>query len=1082
MLTTLSLFLLPVILPQDSLAGQLPKRDLGVEAYLSAYPEYDGRGIRVAVLDTGIDPGHPFLQATPSGTRKIVDWYDATTDGRLDTSWRTPAEDGFVYGLSGRKLTLGQWFKKDREYHLGRIDSSFLPGGLSGRISGDRRQEWEEAKRDWEEAGARWNALHPGDDTEVSVREEEIERRWTSGDVHGPVWDLVTFHDGEQWMVVIDNDQDGDLDEEPALRSFRESGDWHTLGDEANLNYAVSVPDDGDLTMLYFDSNGHGTHVAGIIGAYQGLDGRMNGVAPGVEFVAIKIGDGKYGGATSGFAIAKALDYAVEAGCTVANMSFGGPSFFADGNEPDAWVIEEARRRGLVVVTSAGNEGPTLSTIGAPATVDAAFSIAAAVWPDTQKVNYGSLAPSEPVLFDFSSRGPLPNGGYGVDFTAPGAALSTLPSWTNSKGENYNGTSMAAPQASACVALLQCAAAAEGLLANPARVHRAMRLGAKPLIQHAWVEQGFGVIAMLPSLAQLRSLNEIGASEIDYQVSVNNPFGNGAGIYLRDLADPSKVHDSTVSISPVFADDATNRERSDFLHTFRIEAESGWVTAPEAFYTSSNGARFTVRIDASQLAPGLHSTRLLLWDVDQPQAAGPEIVVPVTVVIPHQVTTGSARDFESYFACAPGQLERTFIRVPAGANYAKVKFTQLSSGRNEYRTGAGAVSGFRYEGDRQKRGRFFIDLDQSAEQTVPVEAGTVFEYTIASRWAVNQPAKLKLEVEFIGLVGQASEMVIPAGQEVGYFAIKSMLQATRASASAKIEGVAIPVMAAMTIVPDPIRATIMGGRGMFYGLVEWEQNIPDDTTVSLFTPYSIQTTEIREDLMLEVFDSMGRLHSRQIVWEWDTEIGSMDAGDYTFRLSYPSLGKEALESRFAAAEVRLHNQDSSLDMYTNLEKAMLAQGGGGNLRIPFMGARSIFARVPELEALESGAYYFGTLSLSDGDDTLLSVPLRVERPVGADNGTTVVEASSSVGRVSTEVSDSESAFFDAPNADAKTRLKNVRAWKEAESDDPEAALFELTVLAAAGLQDFAWEMAAGFLGDFPWYTAEFLAAAPAWNN
>ena len=259
-------------------------------------------------------------------------------------------------------------------------------------------------------------------------------------------------------MVVIDNDQDGDLANEPALQSFKESGDWQTLGDESNLNYAVNVPGDGDLTMIFFDTNGHGTHVAGIIGAYQGKDGRMNGVAPGVEFVAIKIGDGKYGGSTSGFAIAKALDYAVESGCTVANMSFGGPSFFADGNEPDAWVIEEATRRGLVVVTSAGNEGPTLSTVGAPATAEAAFSIAAAVWPDTQKVNYGSLAPTEPVLFDFSSRGPLPNGGYGVDFTAPGAALSTLPSWTGSRGENYNGTSMAAPQAAGCVALLQCAA------------------------------------------------------------------------------------------------------------------------------------------------------------------------------------------------------------------------------------------------------------------------------------------------------------------------------------------------------------------------------------------------------------------------------------------------------------------------------------------------------------------------------------------------------------------------------------------------------------------------------------------------
>ncbi|MGB0686399.1 MAG: hypothetical protein ACPGQD_09545, partial [Planctomycetota bacterium] len=50
---------------QDPLVGQMPKNDLGVAAFLAANPEYDGRGIRVAVFDTGVDPGHPFLQQTP---------------------------------------------------------------------------------------------------------------------------------------------------------------------------------------------------------------------------------------------------------------------------------------------------------------------------------------------------------------------------------------------------------------------------------------------------------------------------------------------------------------------------------------------------------------------------------------------------------------------------------------------------------------------------------------------------------------------------------------------------------------------------------------------------------------------------------------------------------------------------------------------------------------------------------------------------------------------------------------------------------------------------------------------------------
>lgn len=128
------------------------------------------------------------------------------------------------------------------------------------------------------------------------------------------------------------------------------------VGDDFNAQNpdAVPVPDDDPQ-----DCHGHGTHVAGIVGA----DGEITGVAPGVEFGAYKV-FGCAGSTTSEIMIA-AMEQALADDMDVLNMSIGSSHSWP--GYPTATASDNLVDQGMVVVASIGNEGATgLYSAGAP--------------------------------------------------------------------------------------------------------------------------------------------------------------------------------------------------------------------------------------------------------------------------------------------------------------------------------------------------------------------------------------------------------------------------------------------------------------------------------------------------------------------------------------------------------------------------------------------------------------------------------------------------------------------------------------------------------------------------------------------
>ena len=175
------------------------------------------------------------------------------------------------------------------------------------------------------------------------------------------------------------------------------------------------------------DCNGHGTHVAGIIG------GSRYGVAKRVRLVAVRVLDCSGAGSTG--RIVAGLDWIVRdhaAGTpAVANLSLGG----APSSALDA-AVRALVRDGVVVTTAAGNGDASGHGIDACSTSPARTGIAITV----SATDRNDVRPT------------WANWGRCVDLVAPGVGI--MSDWNSSDRatRTLSGTSMAAPHVAGAAA------------------------------------------------------------------------------------------------------------------------------------------------------------------------------------------------------------------------------------------------------------------------------------------------------------------------------------------------------------------------------------------------------------------------------------------------------------------------------------------------------------------------------------------------------------------------------------------------------------------------------------------------------
>ncbi|MFC4148338.1 S8 family serine peptidase [Micromonospora mangrovi] len=650
----------------------MPTNETGAESFKAAHPEWDGRGVTIGIMDSGIDLDQPALQTTTTGERKIVDWVTAT-DPLEDATWRA-----MITQVTGPSFTVGTttWTAPAGTYRFNTFRESITAGSdPAGDVNrdGDTTDSW----------GILYDPVTH--DIRVDVNQN---RDFTDDAVMRPYKEKFQVgHFG------TDNPDTAVREQMPFVVEYREKVDTTPVGGPGLVDY-VNI---GIIEAT------HGTHVAGITAA-NGMLGNsaFNGAAPGAKLVSARACSWG-GGCTAAALTTGMVDLVVNRKVDVVNMSIGGLPALNDGANARANLYNTLiNTYGVQMFISAGNSGPGLNTVGDPSVATDVVSVAASVSKDTWLANYGSVVRKDNALFNFSSRGPREDGGFKPSITAPGSAISTAPTWQPGGPvaeagyplppgyQMLNGTSMASPQATGAAALLLSAGKAKGQAVTPAALRRAIYTAAKPIAGVPTYAQGYGMFDvngawnLLDAGVQTRTYTSEApvCTELSQNLTKYNPASGafepnpnvGTGIYNRCAADRGgqKVKESRYYEVKLTRTSGPNK---GIAHNVAFRGNDGTYSAPAVVWLPLNKT-VTVKVKAKPLTTGAHGA---IMTVDDPATSTVDFEVATVVVASNPVT---APDFAF---SAEGSVDRNsftsyFVTVPQGAGALQVNLSGIATG------------------------------------------------------------------------------------------------------------------------------------------------------------------------------------------------------------------------------------------------------------------------------------------------------------------------------------------------------------------------------------------------------------------
>ena len=621
----------------------LPTQDTGAAQFLAAHPTWDGRGVTIGFLDTGMTLDNPALLTTTTGERKIVDWVTATNPAiDDDPTWldMSTQVSGSSFAFNGTTYTA----PSSGTYRIAQFNERNPL--IAGEIGND-------VNRDGNPTG--------------------------SSGLFGVLWN-PTSND-----VWVDANQNGSFADEAAMTDYKVNFDVGYFGTDnpatpiaERMPFVVQTDGKNKYVNIGIVSGAHGSHTAGIAAGNQLFGGAMTGAAPGAKLVSVRVCMFLPG--CTATALVEGMIYAAkQSDVDVISMSIGGLPALNDGNNTRAALYDSLiETYNVQMFISAGNDGMGLNTIGDPGLVTKVIGVGAYVSDDTYRSNYGATVYEADNLNLFSSRGPREDGGLKPEIVAPGAAISTTPVWqagapvagTYALPPGYammNGTSMAAPQASGGAALLVSAAKAQGVQYQPAQLREAIDSSARYLTgRYQAYEQGNGLLDVGAAWDLLKT--NLKTVDITSAVPVHTVITQflatpnvGSGIYDREGVAVGDNYTRTYTFTRTSGGGGTKTYDVVWVDNDGTFSSAGSIALPKGV-----GVSFDVAVNPT--TAGAHSALLRL---DDPTSPGIEYET-LNTVIAAETFTGPGYALVKTGTLGPAQFKTYFFRVPAGVPALKV--------------------------------------------------------------------------------------------------------------------------------------------------------------------------------------------------------------------------------------------------------------------------------------------------------------------------------------------------------------------------------------------------------------------------